>query len=408
MKLRGKEDPMAAQWPPVEYEERPWSIDPEERALIPRSRRRKITSSYRAAVPASIAGLKPHVPESLLRRSAEIANALSRFDGEQRARGFELPALMLRSESSASSQIENLTSSVRNVALAEISDDAPHNALVIAGNVAAMRTALELPGELSVSGICAVHETLMQGAGESFAGKLRDEQVWIGGTPYSPHGAQFVPPAPERVESLLEDLIGFSARDDLDPIVQTAIAHAQFETIHPFIDGNGRTGRAILHKQLSSSGILSSSTLPISSGLLHDLDGYLAALDAYHEGDIESIVGVLCSALETALRLGTRALGEIDRVLEGWEAAITERAGSKIHELPALLVEQPVVNAPYVAEHLGITERAARDLLDRARDHGIVEQAGNQRRGRFYQATGLIGILEELVSEPGIRRTLAS
>lgn len=397
-----------AQWPAIRYEKLPWKMEPEERALIPKSRRRKITSTYQAALPSRIANLTPRVSSDLLRRTSEIATELARFDGAQKGRGYRLPTLILRTESSASSQIEHLTSSIRNVALAEITNDAPQNAQLIAGNVAAMLRALSLPDDISIDSTLAIHRTLIEQAGESFGGKLRSEQVWIGGTPYSPHGALFVPPAPGRVRPLLDDLIDFCLRDDLDPLVQAAVAHAQFETIHPFIDGNGRTGRVLLHKQLAYSNVLSYSTLPISSGFLHDVDGYMKALDSYHDGEIEPIVESLCSALETALRLGLWASRRVDGVLSKWEKSITERAGSKIHELPALLVEQPVVNAPYVAEHLDITERAARNLLARACEHGIVEESGNQRRGRFYQASELIDILEEMASRPEIRRVLAS
>lgn len=397
-----------AKWPPIQYEELPWTMDPEERAYIPKSRRRKITATYKAAIPAQIAHLQPSISEELLRRASDLENELARFDGAQQNRGFQLPALILRSESSASSQIENLTSSIRNVALAEITDAVPANAQLIAGNVMAMRKTLDLPDEISVEGILAIHRALIEQSGDSFGGQLRDEQVWIGGTPYSPHGALFVPPAPERVRPLLDDLVEFSQRDDLDPIVQTAVFHGQFETIHPFIDGNGRTGRALVHKQLAHSGVLEYATLPLSSGLLHDMDRYMGALDSYHDGVLEPLVEVFCSALETALRLGTRALEEIERILERWEDSLTERRGSNIIRLPSLLVEQPVVNAAYVAEHLGITERAARDLLARACEHGIVQQSGNRRRGKFYQATEILDVLEGMASAAGIRRMLAS
>ena len=395
-------------WPAAQEETLPWHLDIDQKAFIPKSRRRNITSTYTAALPASIAQQTPLISRSLSRRTSEITAELARFDGEQEHREYRLPALMLRSESSASSQIENLTSSVRNVALAELVESAPANARLIAGNVSAMRNALLLPDELSLENMRAVHRALIEPTHESFGGKFRDEQVWIGGTPYSPHGATFVPPSAERVEPLLEDLVEFSRRDDLDPLVQTAIAHAQFETIHPFIDGNGRTGRVLVHKQLEYAGVLSYSTLPVSSGLLHDVDEYLAALDAYHEGQIEPIVETLCSALETALQLGRKTIAAVDRLIDSWKDSLSERAGSKIYELPNLLVEQPVVNASRVAEKLQVSERAARDLLARACEHGILEQGGNRKRGRFYQATELIAILEEAAHAPESRRLHAT
>ena len=230
----------------VGYEELPWHVDPNERDLIPRSARRKISATYQASIPAVIVNLGTAVPDATSARIDDLLIRLARFDEAQAARGYDLPALLLRSESAASSQIEHLTSSVRNVALAELSNDAPANARIVQGNVAAMREALKLPPEISIEQIKAIHRSLIEPTGASFGGELRDEQVWIGGTAYSPHGALFVPPAPSRITGCLEDLVAFVGRDDVSPIAKAAVAHAQFETIHPFIDGNGRTGRVLL------------------------------------------------------------------------------------------------------------------------------------------------------------------
>ena len=189
------------QWEPVGYEELAWRVDHDALEGVPKSRRRKITGTYRAAVPFELRDKDVLIPAELQSRMEEVAFLLVRFDAQQEARGYDLPALLLRSESSASSQIENMTSSVRNVALAELSSDVAQNARIIAGNVAAMRAALGFSGELSVQRIREVHEALItrggqdgQDAGLSFGGCLRDEQVWVGGTAYSPHGALFVPP----------------------------------------------------------------------------------------------------------------------------------------------------------------------------------------------------------------------
>ncbi len=152
-------------WPAIAYEELPWLRDPDELAFIPKSRRRVIAPTYRAAVPAAIADAVPEIPQQLKSRIDGLMVDLARADARQEARGYDLPALLLRSESAASSQIENLTSSVRNVALAELSGEGPHNALLIAGNIAAMREALSLPDEMSVQGILNVHRALMGGDG---------------------------------------------------------------------------------------------------------------------------------------------------------------------------------------------------------------------------------------------------
>ena len=392
-------------WPGIMYEIRDWERDPDELALIPKSRRRKILPTYEAAVPASISSLPVEVPAPLAQRLAEVEVSLARFDTAQTARDWALPALLLRSESSSSSQIERLTSSVRNVALAELTDKAPANALLIAGNVAAMREALGQSGDVGIDSICAIHDVLMRGTREAMG--LREEQVWIGGSPYSPHGATFVPPRADRVKPCLEDLVTFATREDISPIVKAAIFHAQFETIHPFTDGNGRTGRTLLHRMLARDEVLLHTMLPVSAGLLHDVERYMRALEAYHGGAVEPIIECLADALELAVVIGARIASDVEEVLDSWASANTDRAGSASHRLPALLVGQPVVDVAYVASHLGITDRAARNLVEVACERGILAKMGNAKRGAFYQAPDLIAVLEEASSLDGIRRIAA-
>lgn len=395
-------------WPAVSYETQNWKRDPDDLVGVPKSRRRKILPTYQAAVPARIAGLDMAPTPELYARIADLTDSLARFDAEQAQRGYNLPALLLRSESSASSQIENLTSSVRNVALAELSDTAPSNARLIVGNLAAMRCALALDDNLSIDGIRAIHRELISHTGASFGGQLRKEQVWVGGSAYSPHGALFVPPAPERVTSCLEDLVAFAARCDINPIAKAALAHAQFETIHPFIDGNGRCGRTLLHKMLRLDGVLMHATLPVSAGLLHNIDAYMAAIKQYQAGNPLPVIEQLVDALELAVSLGAMVARRLDEVIAEWHESMTERAGSAILRLPDVLVEQPVVNSAYVALRLGITQRAATSLIERACSYGILRPIGNRMRGAYYQADDLIDVLEEISDMQGIRRVLAS
>lgn len=392
-------------WPHITYEKCVWAHDAYDLSLIPKSRRRKIQPIYEAAVPANIATLSAELPSLLVQRLAGVEVALARFDSAQAARDYALPALLLRIESSTSSQIERLTSSARNVALAEISDKAPANALLIAGNVSAMREALGQRGDVDIQSICSIHDVLMRGTRETPG--IRNEQVWVGGSPYSPHGALFVPPHAERVQECLEDLVAFGARDDILSIAKAAVFHAQFETIHPFTDGNGRTGRTLLHRMLARDEVLLHTMLPVSAGLLHDIDRYMGALDVYHDGEVEPMVECLADALELSVVIGSRIASDVDAILAEWALANRDRVGSASHRLPALLVEQPVVNVPYVASHLDITDRAARNLVEMACERGILAKMGNAKRGAFYQATDLIAVLEEASSMDGIRRIAA-
>ena len=394
-------------WPAVSSEETPWHLSDDDAVLIPKAKRRKITATYRAAIPALLSERTLTLPSELIEQLSETRSLLTRFDERQAALPFNMPSLLLRSESAASSQIENLTSSARNIALAELSPSAPKNAQIIAGNIAAMRCALSLNGPLTPESVRDIHRALLGQSGANFAGQLRQEQVWVGGTVYSPHGALFVPPIAERVPDCLADLCCFSQQDAIDPLAKAAIVHAQFETIHPFIDGNGRTGRTLLHRMLRNDGVLVQSTVPVSAGLLHDIDNYMDSLAQYQQGNPLPIIEQLTDALNLAMAIAQKTSALAQDIVNDWHDHITERSGAKIHELPTLLVEQPVVDSAYVASHLDITRRAATTLINRACEYDILRPLGNARRGDFYQAPAMLDMLDSVSSIAGIRRLVA-
>ena len=174
---------------------------------------------------------------------------------------------------------------------------------------------------------------------------LRNQTVWIGGSNYSPHGAVFIPPHESLINYYLEDLISYSSRIDVNPIVKAAIMHAQFETIHPFIDGNGRTGRTLLHKSLRKDGVLQSVTLPISAGLLNNTSEYMKSILSFQEGDPIPIIIQISSALELAINIGYKASNEVSAIVKHWEEVINERNTSSIWKIIYLIIEQPVINS---------------------------------------------------------------
>lgn len=395
-------------WPAVTTEEVSWDIRDDDIFLIPKSRRRKITPTYKAAIPATISGQTLQLPSETIEQLADTRSRLARFDEKQAALSFNMPSLLLRSESAASSQIENLTSSARNIALAELSPTAPKNAQIIVGNIEAMRRALSFEGPLTIDDIRSIHQALLQREDTSFAGIFREEQVWVGGTSYSPHEALFVPPVATRITECLKDLCQFVQQDTLDPLAKAAIVHAQFETIHPFIDGNGRTGRTLLHRLLRDDGIITNGTLPISAGLLHNIDAYMDALSLYQQGNPLPLIEQLVSALDLAMSVAQKTSAHISEIVGNWHNHITERANAKIHQLPAVLIEQPVVDSSYIAKQLDITQRAATNLINRACEYGILRPLGNARRGDYYQAVDIIDVLDEISSIAGIRRLIAS
>ncbi|MDR0854467.1 MAG: Fic family protein [Clostridiales Family XIII bacterium] len=397
---------MNEDWKPIGYEVHDWDTHLDN-PYISNTQRRRIKSTYQSSLPLEIKKLDVITDKKLALMIDETLVLMARFDAIQSVSRFNFPAMLLRSESSASSQIENLTSSIRNVAMAELSEKAPKNAQLIAGNVSAMKKALELSSEISVSTILQIHKALIAPTKEDFAGNIRDEQVWVGGSPYSPHDAIFVPPHHSLIAAYLDDLVLYSKRTDINPIVKAAVIHAQFETIHPFIDGNGRTGRVLIHDILKLERVLLTATLPISAGLLHNIDDYMNALRRYQAGDPLPIILQITKALELAVNIGFAVTNKVEAILKSWEDSILEKKTSGIRQMIHLLVEQPVVNAKYLSERLEITDRAARNMLSRAVDYGILRRLGNEHRGVFFQADEIIKVMDEVSDIKNIRRLIS-
>src|SRR5690554_506011 len=270
------------EWPPVTYERRPW----DQPADIPLSRRQRLAhrGPYGAAVAPKIAATELHLPNAITALAEDATQELARFDAEAGRMIAPFTAILLRTESASSSQIENLTSSAKQVALAELGLARSRNAELVVANVNATAAAVRLAEEINETAIIAMHGALLGGQQPAIVGQWRQEQVWIGGSGAGPHGADFVPPHHELVPVAMNDLVRFMERDDLPYLPQIALAHAQFETIHPFPDGNGRTGRALVQALLRHKGLTRSMTVPISAGLLMDVPTYFAALTAYRQG----------------------------------------------------------------------------------------------------------------------------
>jgi len=199
-----------------------------------------------------------------------------------------------------------------------------------------------------------------------------------------------------KLEYYMNDLVIYSKRIDVNPIVKAAILHAQFETIHPFVDGNGRTGRTLIHKSLKDDGVLHTIALPISAGLLNNLDSYLNSLKAYQEGNPLPIIEQVFKAIELSLAIGENVSAKISSIIQNWENIINERKTSTIWKLIYLLIEQPVINTNLIKEKLHLTLRGANKLIDRAIGYGILTKFGNQKKGMFYQSSEIIAVLDDI------------
>ncbi|WP_407318680.1 Fic family protein [Isoptericola halotolerans] len=310
-------------------------------------------------------------------------------------------SLLLRTEAASSSQIENLTSSPKAIALAELGRRGRASADEIVANVGAMTRALEVADRLNADAILAMHRVLMRDHMPSAAGVWRDSAVWIGGSARSPHGSDYVAPPAELVPAAIDDLKNFIARDDLPALAQVAIAHAQFENIHPFPDGNGRTGRALMHAQLRHAGLTRHVIVPISAGLLAETERYFAALSTYRSGDPLPIVGQVCEAVFPALQNARALIADVTEARERWSEVISARRGAAAWRLADHLGRRPVIDARLAAELLGVTTVNAQVAIDRLVEDGVLDQIGRGARDRVWQAPEVVEAMERF-AERGI------
>jgi Fic family protein len=389
-------------WPAIAYESRPWDLDPH--APVSRTARRRARGPYEAAVPPAIADTELVLPAAVLAQAEDAANELARFDAELGHEIAPFGAILLRTESAASSQIEHLTASARAIAQAELTGHSGRNASLVVANERAMTAALDLSAGITVEGILAMHEALLRRWNPAIAGHWREEQVWIGGQSASPHGAQFVPPHHERVPGLITDLLRFIDRDDLPVFAQAVIAHAQFETVHPFADGNGRTGRALVQAQLRNKRLTRNVTVPVSAGLLADTAAYFAALDAYRSGDVTSIIERFTDAAFAAVANGRALVDALHDIRARWSVEVRARADSNAWRISDLLLRQPVIDARYVAEQLGIRPQNVHRALTPLVDAGVIVEFTDRKRNRMWRADAVLDALDEFATRAGKRR----
>jgi Fic family protein len=392
-----------ANWPALGWEERPW-VPKVPSSLVSAGIRHRHGGSYRAALVPRIADLAPpRLPGDVLTLADDASAEIVRFDAELGAEVAPFASALLRSESASSSMIENLTSGAKAIALAELGSTERRNATEIVGNVAAMRAALDLADSLDAAAILAMHAALMAGLEPGMAGRWREEQVWIGGTSFGPHDASFVPPHHEHVPALMDDLVMFTRRTDMPVLVQAAIAHAQFETIHPFPDGNGRTGRALIHAMLRGHRLTRNVTVPVSAGLLTDTGSYFDALTAYRSGDPGAIVGQLAEASFAATANGRQLAGELRSIRAGWDETVKARRGAVAWRLADLLLRQPVVDAATVAAELELAPQNAQRAITPLADAGVLTEFTGFKRNRMWQASEVLSALDEFAARAGRR-----
>lgn len=376
-----------------------------------------LDSLFEAYAPHPLCGWEPRLRLSTSNSVLAATERCLDLAGRSSAAAHADTAWLLdRAESIASSTIEDIRPSARRVARAEaqlsIFGEAPRGTEMEAlRNISATQHACELAlsdEPITVADVREIHRSLM-GDGDPSAGCLRDRQNWITSRSMGgPLEASYVGPPPEQVPHLMNDLVRHIAEAEDSPLARAAIAHAQFEMIHPFADGNGRVGRALVQYMLLRSGLSPGGALPISSALMSMRSRYYEALaaakavcpphDPARSMAFEPIVGLFAESAQHACVLRERLTDHVQSLIARWQAAALGkrvRPGSAAWRLISLLPRQPVVTADSAARALSVSESAAHRAVSRLADIGVLAQRSAGRRNRVFECADLMDAFTE-------------
>jgi Fic family protein len=383
------------------YINRTWRADPAIYAP-PRYRR---ACSYDAFIPEPVAGVDVALPGDVAGVVSDAERAIADLNRTAGPELAPLARLLLRTESIASSRVEGMQVDARSLARAEASQETGRKvgpgASEILANIDAMQLSVERTADLEAvrpGDLRDIHRVLLERAPNSrIAGRVRTSQNWIGGNDYNPRGAAFVPPPPEEVGRLLDDLCVFVNDDVLPPLVQAAIAHAQFETIHPFDDGNGRTGRALVQVVLRRRRLAPAFVPPVSVVLARDTDRYLRGLTMFREDRLADWIEVFAAATAEAASLAARYATRVGELQDEWRAQLgrhaNPRADAAAWSLIAVLPAHPIITVAVAVAATRRTKPAVANAIEQMEAAGILTRLTESARNRAWEADGLLDLI---------------
>ena len=381
-----------------------WQYDP---ALYAPARYRK-ACAYDAFVPDVIAGFAEPLSTEVAAAVSDAESAIHSLNARARPALAPLARLLLRTESIASSKVEGMQVDGRDLARAEARVEtggkSGPTAREILNNIDAMELAIDEASshrDVTVDVVAGVHRALMSDAAHAqIAGVVRAEQNWIGGNNHNPCGAAFVPPPPGELDLLLADLCAAVTEDDLPPLVQAALVHAQFETIHPFVDGNGRTGRALVHVVLRRRGLAPAYVPPISVVMAANKTRYIQGLIRFREGDVDGWITQFAAAAAQAAGLAQTYLGAVEDLQATWrrqlESTVDPRADAAAWRIIDVLPAHPVITLPVAVAATQRTKAVVNQALAQLEQAGALVRLSQGERNRAWEANGLLDLLASL------------
>ncbi|WP_236740006.1 Fic family protein [Mycobacteroides abscessus] len=259
-------------------------------------------------------------------------------------------------------------------------------------------------GPITLPILLAAHRELMEPQlYPDSSGALRAVQNWIGGSDFSPRGALFVPPPPDLVPDLVEDLLTFAARTDLPILAQASIVHAQFESIHPFVDGNGRLGRALAAAVLTYRGLTQTITVPLSLAMGADTTSYFARLTRYRGGEVDQFIDYVSSAAIHVCAAVSDSEARLATLPALWTKVACAQDGSTDKAVIDQLLSNPSMNADTAKMITGASEADVFQALHRLSQAGVLEIICPSRRHKVWAASDVLSELAALNSATALR-----
>lgn len=377
----------------------------EELPWVSSARRPEVTS-YTASIPPSIASLAFDLDREVAELGREVAVRIATLERQFAPQVKTLEPFLVRIEAIASSQIEEELTTVDQLARAEAGIPAPRTARTVKGAIDALERLVDgAVAGIELDAILAAHVPLMAADHDErwYAGRLRRVQNWIGGSNRSPSGAVHVPPAPERVAQLVGDLVDFMRRQDLDPVLQAAWAHVQFESIHPFHDGNGRIGRALINAIWRYRGVTSTLAVPVASAIAVERDRYFALVNDYRAGRLEPFVVFLAEAALLAIEEAEISAARLLSLPERWRAEVRPRSDSAAAALLDTLPASPIVDVDDVRRLTGASTPRAYATVSRLEEAGVLRPITQSRRNMTWVAADVVDEADSMLERLRLR-----
>ncbi len=315
-----------------------------------------------------------------------------------------LVGVLVRLEAISSSQIEDLDADLETELVRDHTDlgEMDTETALVRHNIAVVASAVTTAATVDIAWFCDLHRRLMTGSDllPGHIGSFRDGPVWIGRTRAS---AEFEGPPHRLVGALMDDLSSFVARADVHPVVQAAIAHAQFETIHPFVDGNGRVGRALVHPILGK--MAANVIVPASHALLARRSAYFAGLGSYRQGDLDGWTAEFARAVAVAADGAAIVTRELIALGERWQEQITTHRDGTTRAVLEGLPTNPVVTIASARALRKVSQPAALKAVTRLVDAGVLRPTVVKTPGKeaVWVAGGVIDALSSLERQFGRR-----